>query len=302
MSLSWYDVLGVEPTASTDEIRDAWRVATADLEPTDRRFDLYNDAAKVLLDPTARAAYDVELGVAVAGEPHAAADLDSEDGASATDLAVAGGGPTEGAGGSRRGLAALAAPIWLLVAMALAAALVAAGTWWTALRADEDHEDAVAEARAVAEANFGNVLTYRWDDLETAYQRATAVLTDDYRAEFDQVWELVESQAANLKAVVRTDVLRTGVVRTSDDGKRVELGVVIRNSVTNAGGDQGTGHLMLGVTMVDQDGTWLIADISGLGTDAAGDGADDDPDDPSSDQGSDSSDEGERKDGERNRD
>ena len=48
-------------TATTDEIRAAWRDAIADLTPADRRFRLYNQAAEVLLDPEQRAAYDAEL-------------------------------------------------------------------------------------------------------------------------------------------------------------------------------------------------------------------------------------------------
>ena len=47
--------------ASADEIRAAWRAAIADLDPTDRRFGAYNQAAEVLLDPERRAAYDAEL-------------------------------------------------------------------------------------------------------------------------------------------------------------------------------------------------------------------------------------------------
>ena len=61
MTASWYDVLDVEPTATADEIRAAWRSAVADLDPTDRRFRVYNQAAEVLLDPERRAAYDAEL-------------------------------------------------------------------------------------------------------------------------------------------------------------------------------------------------------------------------------------------------
>ncbi len=53
---NWYDVLDVEPTAGTDEIRAAWRSAIADLTPADRRFRLYNQAAEVLLDDEQRAA------------------------------------------------------------------------------------------------------------------------------------------------------------------------------------------------------------------------------------------------------
>jgi Mce-associated membrane protein len=71
MNANWYDVLDVEPTATADEIRTAWRAAVADLDPTDRRFRVYNQAAEVLLDPAKRAAYDAELerGRSDAAEP-----------------------------------------------------------------------------------------------------------------------------------------------------------------------------------------------------------------------------------------
>ncbi|MFL5771000.1 MAG: J domain-containing protein, partial [Chloroflexota bacterium] len=72
MSPSWYDVLGVRPDASSDEIRAAWRDRIADLDPTDRRFAVLNQAAEVLLDPARRAGYDAELAAAaVAPEPAA---------------------------------------------------------------------------------------------------------------------------------------------------------------------------------------------------------------------------------------
>ena len=63
---SWYDLLGVEQDASADEIRSAWRAAIADLDPSDRRFRSYNQAAEVLLDPASRAAYDAGLDGPVA--------------------------------------------------------------------------------------------------------------------------------------------------------------------------------------------------------------------------------------------
>src|SRR4249919_1974242 len=66
-----YDVLDIEPTSTPDEIRAAWRAAVADLDPTDRRFRVYNQAAEVLLDPLRRAAYDEQLerGRSDAAEP-----------------------------------------------------------------------------------------------------------------------------------------------------------------------------------------------------------------------------------------
>jgi Mce-associated membrane protein len=54
-----YDVLDVDPASSPEVIRAAWRAAVADLDPTDRRFRVYNQAAEVLLDPERRSAYDV---------------------------------------------------------------------------------------------------------------------------------------------------------------------------------------------------------------------------------------------------
>ena len=55
---TWYDLLDVSRDASAEEVRAAWKTQIADLEPGDRRFDALNRAAKVLLDPAARAAYD----------------------------------------------------------------------------------------------------------------------------------------------------------------------------------------------------------------------------------------------------
>src|SRR5918995_6807333 len=74
MSVSLYDLLDVDEHATPEQIRSAWKVAIADLDPTDRRFRAYNDAAGVLLDPGKRAAYDAELA-AGRDEPEPDADL-----------------------------------------------------------------------------------------------------------------------------------------------------------------------------------------------------------------------------------
>lgn len=80
MSPNLYDLLDVEESASADEVRAAWKAAIADLEPSDRRFRAYNDAAGVLLDPAKRTAYDEELATAraseVADEPEPVAEAE----------------------------------------------------------------------------------------------------------------------------------------------------------------------------------------------------------------------------------
>ncbi len=56
-----YDLLDVAPNAGAADIRAAWKAAIADLDPSDRRFRAYNQAAELLLDPDRRAAYDAQL-------------------------------------------------------------------------------------------------------------------------------------------------------------------------------------------------------------------------------------------------
>lgn len=60
---TWYDILGVDPTASPAEIKAAWRNATDKFEPGTgaSQFRLFNEAADVLLDPAKRAEYDAGL-------------------------------------------------------------------------------------------------------------------------------------------------------------------------------------------------------------------------------------------------
>lgn len=61
---NFYDLLGVDRTASADQIRSAWKTAIADLDPTDPIFRAYSGAAEVLLDAERRAAYDADLAPA----------------------------------------------------------------------------------------------------------------------------------------------------------------------------------------------------------------------------------------------
>ncbi len=81
---NWYDLLDVDHDASDTEVRAAWKTAIADLDPTDRRFRVYNQAAEVLLDPARRTAYDAELAAAEpAEEPEPTAPALRREGVSA---------------------------------------------------------------------------------------------------------------------------------------------------------------------------------------------------------------------------
>ncbi|BBH16951.1 hypothetical protein Back2_12380 [Nocardioides baekrokdamisoli] len=144
MTDTWYEILGVEPTASEAEIKGAWRSLVTVLGPTDHRFAAINEAASVLLDPEKRAAYDADVvDVAAPSEPEAAAgddqslilndrDEEPESTSSADEDAIAAPEPAEiasqPAGESshsvRTVVDGLAHPVVAAVAAVLAVALV----------------------------------------------------------------------------------------------------------------------------------------------------------------------------------
>ena len=79
--VTWYDVLGVLPDASPDDIRVAWQERTAALQPglmagtsaevrsaADRARQAVDEAARVLADPASRESYDQAIGFARPGE------------------------------------------------------------------------------------------------------------------------------------------------------------------------------------------------------------------------------------------
>jgi PASTA domain len=79
--ITWYDVLGVLPDAPTEDIGQAWQARedalapamlagapSSVLEAADRARQAVGDAWRVLADPAAREAYDVQIGFEQPGE------------------------------------------------------------------------------------------------------------------------------------------------------------------------------------------------------------------------------------------
>lgn len=79
--ITWYDVLGVLPDAPPDDIREAWQMRRAALQPgmlagappdmlsaADRALQAVEQAWRVLADPAARESYDEEIGFRRLGE------------------------------------------------------------------------------------------------------------------------------------------------------------------------------------------------------------------------------------------
>jgi len=223
VSPSWYDLLGVSPSASSDEIRAAWKDAIADLDPSDRRFRVLNEAAEVLLDPTRRAEYDASLP----GPPEPIPAAVSEPTPAATETSEPTGGATLAR--SRRGI-----PGWVLGAVAaLTAAVVVLAVWLYNQPSDAAIRDATSEAQGAAERAVVTILAYDYRTMDEDQAAAGALMTPEYRKKYDQLFAVLKENAPETKTIVSVEpVVASGIVRSGDE--RVQVLVFVNRPTTNA--------------------------------------------------------------------
>lgn len=267
---SWYDLLGVDPTADAEDVRAAWRAGIADLDPSDRRFRSLNQAAEVLLDPDARAAYDASLAApavpttgpvatpeptqaprwARAPKPQKAATLATQRWpASASRLPLV--------------------PSWVLVLVAVLAALGVATATLASVQAGEPVSDeggsfveqSAEEARAAAVRAVVPVLSYDYRTLEEDAAAARSYMTSGYQEDkYDPLFAFVQDNAPNTQTVVDVQVVDSAIVRTGED--RVEVLVFVDRPTTNRRTTEPIVYKdQVTVTMAKVDGQWLVDDL-----------------------------------------
>lgn len=265
MTVNWYELLDIPTDAKPEEIRTAWKSSVADLDPTDKSFRVFNQAAEVLLDPKRRKAYDAELAAAQAQEAEAAeVPTDAE-----ADEVEA--GETEAGEPEADEVAAIPVsdsrpswvpPGWLLIALAAVTALVATAAAWLLLAVPSDQEvaDATAEAQAAAERAAVPVLSYDYTRLEADQERAQRFLTSDFRKDYDRLFELVKQNAVRARAKVTAQVIGSGVVRSGTE--RVEILLFVNRPTTNtATTEPKISRDQVTLTMENVDGEWLVDDL-----------------------------------------
>ena len=229
LTASWYDVLDVEPTASADEIRAAWRSAVADLDPTDRRFRVYSQAAEVLLDPVGRTTYDEQLAAELAAQEEARHDEPTdESGDEPDDEPAAGVVPDADA---RHGADRLpGVPGWALIVVAalLAGSLAIAG-FLVAKPSDAAVESDTEAAQATAERAIVPLLSYDAHRLDQSASAAQPYMTSAYQEQYDKLFAVIRQNAPRTGTVVQAKYLSSGIVRSGTD--RVDVFVLV-NQVT----------------------------------------------------------------------
>lgn len=294
MNVSLYDLLDVDESASADEIRAAWKAAIADLDPTDRRFRAFNDAAGVLLDEDKRAAYDAELAAgredeavveeapaepvavpvaeavtpAEPAEPLEAAEpVEPEDEPEPASTAVSTAGTTAGP------------PAWALFAAAGVAVvsivlLIIVLTWPGSLGGtspadkQERAEKAVTTAEDAAAAAVPVVLSYDYRTIDEDFAAAEDYLTDEFAAKrttlFEQEAEgglTLREQVVADKVVVTALVSGTGITRVSEDGSRATVVVYVDQDSQKGNAAPRSLRMWATLSMVADGDEWLLDDI-----------------------------------------
>lgn len=237
MTPSLYDLLNVDPGASDTELRAAWKTAIADLDPSDRRFRAYNQAAEVLLDPTRRAAYDAELAAAEpepvvvtkqsAADPHPSVITEVE-----TKKPKKSKRPSAPAAPADTGQVGRAIPTWLLIGIAAVTLLLIAGTAYIWSRpSDTAVEEATRNAQTAAEAATVAILSYDAATLEADQENAQSFMTSDYRKDYDELFEVIKENAPVTETKVEVEVISSGIVRSGED--RVAILLFVNRPTTN---------------------------------------------------------------------
>jgi Mce-associated membrane protein len=257
LTASWYHVLDVDPTADADEIRAAWRSAVADLDPTDRRFRVYNQAAEVLLDPTRRAAYDAELAAEQEDleTPPVAVPIRPAESPSPHDDHATRPSAVERLRGS--GLPVV--PGWVLVCVAalLAGALVLAGVLLSK-PSDSTVQNDTAAAQSAAERAIVPLLSYDARHLDRSAAAAQPYLTTSEKAEYDKLFAVIRQNAPRTGTVVQAKYLASGIVRSGTD--RVDVFVLVNQVTRNKQHphEPVVYKNQVTVSMAKVDGEWLV--------------------------------------------
>lgn len=247
MSANLYDLLDVAETASTEEIRAAWKAAIADLDPTERRFRAYSDAAGVLLDEDKRAAYDAELA-SIRDQETAAAEAAADE---AGEVAPA--SATEPDADPRfaprpepspiRAAPSAGPPGWILGAVGVAALLAVVlavylfaqpggrlfgdGSPQAVTERNNAAARTILSAEGAAERLVAPVLSYNHASMEADLDRLGGYLTDKMLAKQTNAWPELTSEAVKQEIVVEAKATGAALTRLSADNKRATVVVFI---------------------------------------------------------------------------
>jgi len=259
-SSSYYDVLGVAPTATSKEIRESYRRLLKQTHPDSggsaALLDLVSEAYGVLIDPDERRQYDERNGFA------GSAASPAHDSAVAEPTVAPETGVVEPtATGSR--------PRWLVPALAglavlLIAAVLAAGVTASRARAAAGAEQARVDALAAARSHAQAILSYDHRTLDADFARAQQVITGQFKSEYETTTTaVVRPTATEYKAVVKAEVTSAAVVRATS-ARAVVLLFVDQTTTSTRLDKAKRDSSRVRMTLVKEGGRWLVSEVDAL--------------------------------------
>jgi Mce-associated membrane protein len=154
----------------------------------------------------------------------------------------------------------------LLGALAVVTALAVAAVVLLAVadRRAAAVSDARTAATQAATAAAELVLGYDHADLDQSFSRALEVTTGEFREEYRRTSEdVVRQVAGDTRAVVRADVVASGVVSATAE-RVVVLLFVNQTTTSNRLDGPRTDQTRVRMTMVPEHGRWLVAAVDAL--------------------------------------
>ena len=254
-TIDLYAVLGVDAHASVDEIRAAWKRSVADLDPTDPKLNVFNQAGAVLLDAARREKYDAEVAAASAATDAdaGAVPVAETKPAPPTSAPVSAPAPVAKAPAAARevptGLLALVA---VLLVAAVLAAIFAAGPVGRALpdRGVPASEQRLGDAVTAAEKAAVPVLSYDYRHMAQDEKAAIA-------KKFESLFALIEQNAPATQSVVAVQVVGSAVADST--AKTVDVLLFVNRPTTKKGqADPVVYKDFVTFTMKASDGHWLV--------------------------------------------
>ena len=206
----------------------------------------------MLLDRDRRAAYDLEL-------MGAELDAHQDESALAEDPTEPEATPDEPAAAPR------VVPGWLLVAVAAVAALVVGACAVVAVdgalrRQHRRRHPPGPEQRGARDRADPVLRRGQPGNLEDDQRTAEGFMTDDYRAEYAKLFEVIKANAPETGTQVSTEVIASGVVRSGDD--RVSVLVFVNRPTTNKQLKEPVVYKdQVTVTMQRVGDDWLVDDL-----------------------------------------
>lgn len=287
-----YEVLGLAPDASEAQVRKAWRKKTSATGPGTPEFAALNAAAELLLDADRRTAYDGELAAARLADREAAAAVEE---APTPESEIVGSPepatrPARSWKGALSGWNGTAAIAGLLALVAIALAIwqgieyanrgttsAGPGTGGVAAGNFDQPDSTQQAALSAVTTGLPAVLSYNYASMPQSEANAKRFLTAKAQPALAASYQRLISGGtppgcrnalapiATRKTVVTASIVSAGIV--SVGSSTAQIGVFVNQTTTSAGRAAVTTQNRVLVSLVKQNGTWLIDSLTVPNTD-----------------------------------